>query len=218
MGEAVSSRSKFVSIIKIAAVLIALSFYPLEGPGAAQNRKIDFNREIRPILADKCFTCHGPDATNLGIKLRLDSESAALADLGKGRHAIVPGRPEESQLVKRITAKDDAMRMPPADSGRSLSRQEIEQMLREGGATPEARIQWAFRLLTSREPDSGERQVLIKNFRMQLDHFRAQSKDAAQLLKVGEKRSDAKWDAAELAAYAATASLILNLDEVITKQ
>ena len=116
-------------VLKTVVLLgIVIAMVCLRSPhpsSAARDRKIDFNREIRPILADKCLACHGPDATNLGIKLRLDSESAALADLGKGRHAIVPGRPEESQIVKRITAKDEAMRMPPADSGRSLTQPEI---------------------------------------------------------------------------------------------
>ena len=83
---------------------------------AVKQRAIDFNRDIRPILSDKCFACHGPDATAKKIKLRLDSEAAALA-------AIVPGQPDQSKLVKRITHKDEAMRMPPADSGRTLTPQ-----------------------------------------------------------------------------------------------
>jgi hypothetical protein len=89
-------------------------------------RQIDFNRDIKPILSDKCFACHGPDAANLKIKLRLDSEAAALAELRAGKRAIVPNHPEQSELVRRINAKNDDLRMPPADSGRSLSQQEIE--------------------------------------------------------------------------------------------
>lgn len=87
--------------------------------------RIDFNRDIRPILSDKCWVCHGPDAPNRKIKLRLDSEDAARADLGRSRHAIVPGQPAQSQLVKRITATDEALRMPPAELGRTLSEREI---------------------------------------------------------------------------------------------
>jgi Protein of unknown function (DUF1549)/Planctomycete cytochrome C len=93
------------------------------------NRRIDFNRDIRPILSDKCWVCHGPDAPNLKIKLRLDSESGAKADLGSGRRGVVPGHPEQSELVRRITAEDEFMRMPPVDSGRTLTEREKELLL-----------------------------------------------------------------------------------------
>ncbi|MFN7945104.1 MAG: DUF1553 domain-containing protein [Blastocatellia bacterium] len=87
-------------------------------------QQLDFNRDIRPILADKCWSCHGPDAPNKKIRLRLDSEAAARADLG-GRFAIVPGQPEQSELIHRITAADQATRMPPAWSGKTLAPGEI---------------------------------------------------------------------------------------------
>src|SRR3954447_23163596 len=86
--------------------------------------QISFNRDVRPILSDKCFGCHGPDATAKKIPLRLDSEAAAKADLG-GRHAVVPGDTENSELVRRITAATPARRMPPAYSGLKLSDTEI---------------------------------------------------------------------------------------------
>ena len=101
----------------------------------APARQIDFNRDIRPILADRCWSCHGPDAQAKKIKLRLDSEDAATADLGRGRRAIVPGNPEQSQLVHRITSGDEMTRMPPVDSGRKLTHQEIDllvQWVRQG--------------------------------------------------------------------------------------
>ncbi|MBO0857401.1 MAG: DUF1553 domain-containing protein [Chloracidobacterium sp.] len=101
-----------------------------DAQGARQRaREIDFNRDIRPILADKCWSCHGPDAAAKKIKLRLDSEESAKADLGGGRRAIVPGSVEGSRLARRITASDEAMRMPPVDSGRSLSRAEIDLLV-----------------------------------------------------------------------------------------
>jgi hypothetical protein len=79
-------------------------------------------------LADKCFTCHGPDAPNNLSPLRFDSEAHALADLGDGRRAIVGGRPEQSELVRRITAEQPSIRMPPAYSGRELTKEEIERL------------------------------------------------------------------------------------------
>ncbi|MDX2042160.1 MAG: DUF1549 domain-containing protein [Acidobacteriota bacterium] len=107
-------------------------------------RRIDFNRDIRPILSDKCFACHGPDATAKKIKLRLDSEADATADLGRGRRAIVPGDAEKSLLVQRITHSDEAMRMPPADSGRKLTAAEIEllaEWIRQGARWQQ---HWSF--------------------------------------------------------------------------
>ncbi|HUS07886.1 MAG TPA: DUF1549 domain-containing protein, partial [Bryobacteraceae bacterium] len=91
------------------------------------DRPLEFNRDIRPILSDKCFHCHGPDAVAKKIPLRLDSEAAAKADLG-GRHAIVGGDTVASHLVQRITSDNKAKRMPPVSSGLTLKPQEIEML------------------------------------------------------------------------------------------
>src|SRR5712691_11800819 len=80
-------------------------------------QSVEFNRDIRPILSDKCFTCHGPDAANRKTKLRFDNEEGAKMELGKGRHAIVPGAVAKSELYLRITAEKPALRMPPAYAG-----------------------------------------------------------------------------------------------------
>ena len=80
---------------------------------------VDFNRDIRPILSNHCFQCHGPDDAARESDLRLDRPAGALADLG-GYAAVVPGDPENSQLVSRITANDPDSRMPtcPNSTGR----------------------------------------------------------------------------------------------------
>ena len=70
----------------------------------ADESKISFDRDIRPILADNCFACHGPDAHQRKAKLRLDTRTGALAELRSGGQAIVPGKPDESLLLERITA------------------------------------------------------------------------------------------------------------------
>ncbi|MGE0127417.1 MAG: DUF1553 domain-containing protein [Blastocatellales bacterium] len=109
--------------------------------------QIDFNRDIRPILADKCWSCHGPDAVNKKIKLRLDSEEAATADLGRGRRAIVPGNVEQSQLARRITASDEGMRMPPphlVDSGHKLTQPEIDLLIEWIKQGAKWQRHWAF--------------------------------------------------------------------------
>src|SRR5262249_61437357 len=136
--------SKFINILilklSVLLLLCLFLFHAKFGPNARVDARvnanaaqsgaaaspIDFNRDIRPILADKCWSCHGPDAAAKKIKLRLDSEKAATADLGRDRHAIVPGVVDRSQLARRITATHEAMRMPPVDSGRTLSPAKID--------------------------------------------------------------------------------------------
>jgi len=102
--------------LAISAALLVTEF--------ATGKEIDFNRDIRPILSDKCFHCHGPDADNQKSDYRLDSEEAAFAELD-GSFGIVPGHLKESELHWRIRApKDDIDIMPPEDSHRSLTEEE----------------------------------------------------------------------------------------------
>ena len=93
-----------------------------------------------------------------------------------------------------------------------------ERMLKEGGTKPDERLAWAFRLLTARTPRAEEVQVLLRNLTKQQSYFAQHPAEATKLLAVGDKRNDAQLSAPELAAYASTASLLLNLDEAITKQ
>ena len=92
--------------------------------GAAENstatRTIDFNRDIRPVLSNNCFKCHGPDAAERKAGLRLDVREEALRASESGAVAIAPGKPEESELVRRIFASDDDQ-MPPIDSNKRLT-------------------------------------------------------------------------------------------------
>jgi hypothetical protein len=110
---------------------------------SAAGEPVQFNRDVRPILSDKCFTCHGPDAAAKKIPLRLDSEAAAKADLG-GRRAIVEGDPAASGVIKRITADRPALRMPPAHSGLKLSESEIETLRRWVEEGAQWQKHWSF--------------------------------------------------------------------------
>jgi Planctomycete cytochrome C len=76
----------------LGGLMIAVALMQASPGSAQQASAVDFNRDIRPILSDKCFVCHGPDAPAKKIKLRLDSEAGATADLGRGRRAIIPGQ------------------------------------------------------------------------------------------------------------------------------
>jgi hypothetical protein len=89
---------------------------------------VDFNRDVRRILSENCFKCHGPDAkarSNGKKVLRLDLPESARSDLGNGHQAIVPGHPEKSEMVRRITTADPDDKMPPPDSGKKLTAKEI---------------------------------------------------------------------------------------------
>jgi hypothetical protein len=93
-----------------------------------------------------------------------------------------------------------------------------QRMLNEGGARPEDRVTLGFRLAAGRLPDETERQVLLSSLNAQLEYFQSHPEAAAGLLAVGEKRNDPTLEPRQLAAYAVVGSLILNLDEVITRQ
>ena len=120
-----------------AAVFAAHLFAPVARAEAAT----DFQREIRPILSNICFKCHGPDQDERkgGKKgsggLRLDTEEGSRADLD-GARAVVPGHPEQSDLIARITSADPDELMPPPKSGKKLSPREIEAFTHwiKGGA------------------------------------------------------------------------------------
>ena len=107
--------------------------------------KIEFNRDVRPILSDKCFKCHGP-GTQFAT-LRFDLEDGAKHELSGGRHAIVPGDPTNSQMIVRVTATNPQIRMPRGqgvDAGDPLSPREIAMLRRwiEQGATWQKH--WSF--------------------------------------------------------------------------
>jgi len=106
-------------------------------------RQIDFSRDIRPILSDKCFTCHGPDENKRASELRLDVKDSAFG-VRDGQTAIVPGDIAGSLLHQRITSTDPETRMPPPTSGQELSASQIELLtawIQQGAKWTE---HWAF--------------------------------------------------------------------------
>ncbi len=86
---------------------------------------VDFNRDIRPLLSKNCFPCHGPDNAQRVSKLRLDQRESAVSKLRKGTIALVPGSPAQSELIRRVTATDEAERMPPSETGNHLTPAQI---------------------------------------------------------------------------------------------
>ena len=102
-----------------------------------------FNQDIRPILSENCFLCHGPDKASRKAKLRLDEPGSALADRD-GIRAIVPGKPEQSELIRRIDADNLEDRMPPKDSGRRLKDAEKAMLKAWIASGAEYERHWAF--------------------------------------------------------------------------
>jgi hypothetical protein len=106
-----------------------LSLFVCVSAAPAQEPRVSFNRDIRPILSDTCYTCHGPAKATRKANLRFDTQEGAFVDLG-GYKAIVPGALEQSELWKRITADDAKERMPPVRSGKALTKEQIELIRR----------------------------------------------------------------------------------------
>jgi len=123
---------------------------------------VDFNREIRPILSDNCFFCHGPDERQRLADVRLDTREGMFAERG-GKPVIVPGKKTESRLFQRLKAERAALRMPPPASGKKLTEAQIELIGRwidEGAKWNE---HWAFVPPARREPPEASNAAWVRN-------------------------------------------------------
>src|SRR5213596_1529626 len=96
-------------------LIVAILAVPVAGRG----QTVDFNRDVRPILSNNCFACHGPDEKVRKGDLRLDTRDGATAGV------VVPGKPEASELLRRVTAADPNELMPPTKTGKKLTPREI---------------------------------------------------------------------------------------------
>jgi len=134
-------RWMFVVICVVGGGGLGPAATPAAGPGTEE--AVSFNRDIRPILADKCFACHGQDAAKREADLRLDTLEGATADLG-GTQAIVPGNLEDSQLWQRVISEEEEERMPPPSSHKTLEDADKELLRKwiEQGAPYQQH--WAF--------------------------------------------------------------------------
>jgi hypothetical protein len=106
--------------------------------------KVDFNRDIRPLLSDHCFACHGNDTTQLKGSLRLDQRAAALAPAKSGKPAVVPGQPEASELIRRILTTDVDDLMPPPESHKALNAAQKDLLRRWIAEGAEYQGHWAY--------------------------------------------------------------------------
>ena len=137
------------------------------GPKGPVVGGVDFSREVRPILSDKCFNCHGPDEGQRQGKLRLDTKEGAFADRG-GYQVIVPGDAAASRLYQRISHEQAIARMPPPSFDRKPSAQEIETIRRWIDEGAEWEAHWAFGTLQRPQPPAVNRKAWTRN---EIDDF-----------------------------------------------
>jgi hypothetical protein len=128
---------------------------------AADEDRLDFNRDVRPILSDKCFHCHGPDEKTLEADLRLDRRDSAVE-----KKAIVPGKPELSEAIARVLSEDRSEVMPPPRAKKPVSAAEAEILRRWIAEGAEYKGHWAFEPLAAPEPPAladGTTEAAAKN-------------------------------------------------------
>lgn len=140
---AVSTRKWFVCLV-LGILYLPISVYSADAGKLPDI--VEFNRDIRPILSDNCVFCHGPDKNKRQADLRLDTEAGLTgepSDPAKPR-PVVSGKPDQSELIRRITSPDPEQVMPPTDSGKQLSPRDIALLKRwvEQGAKYEGH--WSF--------------------------------------------------------------------------
>ena len=129
--------------MKISASLLFLAALPAVS-WAEPSATVSFNRDIRPILSDKCFACHGPDEKKRDSGLRLDIREQAVKPAESGDTAIVPGQPDASQLIVRVTTKNRDDMMPPPKTHKTVSPQEVATLRRWIAEGAVYQGHWAF--------------------------------------------------------------------------
>src|SRR5216117_88819 len=124
--------------INIAAEVLLITLTAAVCRGAATN-DVQFNRDVRPILSENCYACHGPDKNQRKAKLRLDDREVALE-----REAIVPGKPEQSKLVEHIFSTDPDEIMPPPKTHKTLTVAQKELLKNWIAAGAQYEPHWAY--------------------------------------------------------------------------
>lgn len=146
-------------------------------------QQVDFNRDVRPILSNACFQCHGPDANTREAGLRLDQRAAAIAELDSGDTAIVPENAEASELLRRVLSEDEDLRMPPAEHGDALDSKQVEilnRWIEQGAHYAE---HWAFVPAQRTDPPSPKTVKWGKN---EIDRFVLKRLESKGLLPTRE--------------------------------
>ena len=160
--------TRFLKCWGLAGLLGTVGGWAMAAPAPA-TAVPDFQRDIRPILSDKCFHCHGPDAAERkggkkGVGLRVDTAEGILADLGDGRRVVVPGQPEKSLLLQRVTTTDPDDVMPPPKLGKKVTPREVELLTAWIKSGAKFAGHWSYeKPVRPTVPQIGNRQSAIGN-------------------------------------------------------
>ncbi|MBL8205922.1 MAG: PSD1 domain-containing protein [Blastocatellia bacterium] len=138
------NRKLQLLMLSAALVLVFANFGASHRVAALAQNTVSFNRDIRPILADTCFLCHGPDKSSRKAGLRLDLRDEAIRKTKSGLIPIVPGKPDESEIIRRIFATDKYEVMPPPDAHKELSAPQKELIKRWVAEGAEYEGHWAY--------------------------------------------------------------------------
>ncbi|WP_186767782.1 PSD1 and planctomycete cytochrome C domain-containing protein [Blastopirellula retiformator] len=114
--------------------------------------EIDFGADIRPLLSNNCYSCHGPDEEHRAGGFRLDVESSAIGEADSGERPIAPGDVDASEIIARIVSTDPSLQMPPPETNKSLKPEEVEKIRQWIAAGAKFEKHWAFQSLEKPEP------------------------------------------------------------------
>ena len=153
--------------LSLSLTVVAATGLLLGTEGTATASEISFNEEVRPILSENCYQCHGPDAEERKADLRLDTEVGARQDLG-GYAAVVPGDPTASELIARILTDDSDEIMPPPKAKKTLTAEQKEVLRRWVAEGADYEKHWAFEPVAEGTPPEVKDAPWIRN---EIDHF-----------------------------------------------
>ena len=177
----------FQARVRRSSTVFSIAMLCLQPQVVSLAQELHYNRDVRPILSEKCFACHGFDKSKRQSDLRLDTREGALADADSGQPAIKPGNTSESELIRRILSAEDSELMPPPESGKHLTREQkaILQAWIEQGAKYEAH--WSFAAPKKLQPPALGQSHAIDAFildRLQREHLPpSPSADAIKLIR-----------------------------------
>jgi hypothetical protein len=139
-------RGFIAAAVTVGAGVLALAAQQSTSRSTQAADPIDYNWDVRPILSENCFQCHGPDEKSRRAGLRLDQAEGATRVLNEqsGRRAIVPGSPDQSELIRRVTNPNVVARMPPAQTNKTLTPEKIETLRRWIAEGAQYKPHWSY--------------------------------------------------------------------------
>ena len=142
----------YAAFFMVAAVCFPTHLQFANGQEARAVQPVDFQRDVLPILSQRCFACHGFDEQAREAGLRLDQREGATAETDSGERALVPGDSAASELIARVSSDDADLRMPPTDAGDPLSPEQIATLAKWIDQGAEYRKHWSFERPTAADP------------------------------------------------------------------